>query len=115
VPASHADGLTLAAALITAAVMGLLAFGPPSVLALPLLLGTAWIFALTALTALNGTAQAILPNRVRGRVLAVYLTMFNGAMAAGSLGSGAVAEASAIPGALLIAAALAVVALVLHG
>ncbi|WP_235925126.1 MFS transporter [Roseomonas harenae] len=84
-PASHADALTHAAALVTAAIMGLLAFGPPGVLALPLLLllGAAWIFALATL---NGTAQAILPNRVRGRVLAVYLTVFNGAMAAGSLG-----------------------------
>jgi MFS family permease len=109
-----ADGLMLTAALVTAVVMGLLALAPPRMLALPLLLllGTAWI---VALTTLNGTAQAILPNWVRGRALAVYLTVFNGAMAAGSLGWGAVAEASGVPGALLIAAAgLAVVALVLH-
>jgi MFS family permease len=109
-----ADGLMLTAALVTAAVMGLLALAPPRMLALSLLLllGAAWI---VALTTLNGTAQAILPNWVRGRALAVYLTVFNGAMAMGSLGWGGVAEASGVPGALLIAAAgLAVVALVLH-
>ena len=50
--------------------------------AILLLLGAAWI---TALTTLNGTTQAILPNWVRGRGLAIYLTVFNGAMAAGSI------------------------------
>ena len=38
-------------------------------------------------------AQSILPNWVRGRALAVYLTVFNGAMAAGSLGWGLVGAA----------------------
>ena len=41
---------------------------------------------------LNSVAQSILPNWVRGRGLAVYLTVFNGAMAAGSLGWGLVAQ-----------------------
>jgi hypothetical protein len=58
-----------------------------------LFLGGAWI---TALTTLNGAAQAVLPNWVRGRGLAVYLTVFNGAMTAGSLGWGAVGEAAGI-------------------
>jgi MFS family permease len=87
-----ADGLMLTAAFITAGVMAVLALAPPRSLALVLLplLGAAWIIALTTL---NGTAQAILPNWVRGRALAVYLTVFNGAMALGSLGWGAAAEA----------------------
>jgi hypothetical protein len=38
--------------------------------------------------------RPMLPNWVRGRALAVYLTVFNGAMTAGSLGWGAVAEAA---------------------
>ncbi|KQT44557.1 MFS transporter [Aureimonas sp. Leaf454] len=109
-----ADGLILAASLVTAGVMALLALAPPRFLALPLLLllGAAWI---TALTTLNGTAQAILPNWVRGRALAVYLTVFNGAMTVGSLGWGFVAQEIGISGALLVgAASLSVVAIVLH-
>ena len=98
-----ADGLMLAAALLSAAVLAALAVAPPPTLALLLMLGLglAWI---TALTTLNGVVQAVLPNWVRGRGLAVYLTVFNGAMTAGSLAWGAVAEALGIPAALLIAA-----------
>ncbi len=109
-----ADALLLGAALITALVMAGLSFAPPQWLALIILLflGGAWI---TALTTLNGTAQAVLPNWVRGRGLAVYLTVFNGAMTAGSLGWGAVGEAAGVPGTLLIGAAgLFVAGLVMH-
>ncbi|TPK75295.1 MFS transporter [Mesorhizobium sp. B2-4-17] len=109
-----ADTLLLLSAIVTAAVMAALSFGPPQWLAVVilLLLGMAWI---VALTTLNGVAQAILPNWVRGRALAVYLTVFNGAMTAGSLGWGAVAEAAGIRGTLLIgAAALFVAGLIMH-
>ncbi|KQT52462.1 MULTISPECIES: MFS transporter [unclassified Aureimonas] len=109
-----ADGLILLASLVTAGVMALLALSPPRLLALPLLfvLGGAWI---TALTTLNGTAQAILPNWVRGRALAVYLTVFNGAMTVGSIAWGLVAQEIGIPAALVAGAvALAAFALLLH-
>lgn len=109
-----ADGLLLGAAIVTAMVMGILALAPPKWVALIalLFLGAAWI---TALTTLNGTAQAVLPNWVRGRGLAVYLTVFNGAMTAGSIGWGAVGEAAGIQGTLLIGAAgLAVAGLIMH-
>lgn len=109
-----ADGLLLLSAVVTAAVMATLTFGPPQWFAIIilLLLGAAWI---VALTTLNGVAQAILPNWVRGRALAVYLTVFNGAMTAGSLGWGAVAQAVGIRGTLLIGAgALLVAALIMH-
>lgn len=77
-----------------------------------LALGAAWI---TALTTLNGAAQSILPNWVRGRSLAVYLTVFNGAMTAGSLIWGVVAEAAGVPLTLLIGAAgLFAVGLLFH-
>jgi MFS family permease len=109
-----ADGLLLAAALMTAAVMTFLSFGPAQwagVIAL-MVLGTAWIIALTTL---NGVAQAILPNWVRGRALAVYLTVFNGAMTVGSLAWGAVASLMGVPLTLVAAAAgLASVGLVVH-
>ncbi|MBE9606975.1 MFS transporter [Acetobacteraceae bacterium H6797] len=99
------DGLLLASALLSAAVMALLALAPPKSVAivLLLLLGVAWIIALTTM---NGTAQAILPNWVRGRALAVYLTVFNGAMTAGSLLWGTAAELLGVPLTLLVAAVL---------
>lgn len=97
------DGLLLASAVLTALVMGVLSIAPPKWAAIAALLvcGAAWI---TALTTLNSTAQSILPNWVRGRSLAVYLTVFNGAMAGGSLAWGAVAEAIGIPMTLSVAA-----------
>ncbi|TAU13107.1 MFS transporter, partial [Rhizobium leguminosarum] len=62
----NADGLLLGAAVITALVMGALSLAPPKWVAIIVLLflGGAWI---TALTTLNGAAQAVLPNWVRGR------------------------------------------------
>lgn len=98
------DGLLLTSALVTSAVMTLLSLAPPKWLAVSslLILGAAWI---TALTTLNGVAQAILPNWVRGRSLAVYLTVFNGAMVAGSLAWGIIAQGVGVPLALLSASA----------
>ncbi|ATE60560.1 MFS transporter [Thauera sinica] len=109
-----ADGLLLLSALVSAAVMAFLSSAPPqwAAVAALLLLGAAWI---TALTTLNGVAQAILPNWVRGRSLAVYLTVFNGAMTAGSLSWGAIAEGIGVPLTLLAGAAgLVLVGLAAH-
>ncbi|MGV1753505.1 MFS transporter [Agrobacterium sp. CG674] len=109
-----ADALLLGSAIVTALVMGALSFAPPQWLAIIILLflGASWI---TALTTLNGAAQAVLPNWVRGRGLAVYLTVFNGAMTAGSLGWGAVGEAVGVPATLLIGAAgLLVAGFIMH-
>jgi predicted MFS family arabinose efflux permease/quinol monooxygenase YgiN len=108
---TNVDGIMLGAALVTAAITAALAAAPPQWLAVILLLvlGGAWI---AALTTLNGTIQAILPNWVRGRGLAIYLTIFNGASAAGSLLWGIVAEAIGIHG-TLVAAALALIVVAL--
>ncbi len=109
-----ADRLLLGAAIVTALAMGILSLAPPQWVAIITLLalGAAWI---TALTTLNGAAQAILPNWVRGRSLAVYLTVFNGAMTAGSLGWGAIAELIGVPYTLVAAAiGLVVVGLIFH-
>ncbi|WON77713.1 MFS transporter [Serratia sp. UGAL515B_01] len=108
------DGLLLIVSLTIAAVMSFLSLTPPRWLAVAalLILGAGWI---TALTTLNGVAQAILPNWVRGRSLAVYLTVFNGAMTVGSLGWGALAEVVGIPLSLLAGAGgLVVVGLIAH-
>lgn len=103
-----ADGLMTGAAWLCAAVLAVLALASPTWLALPalLLLGMAWI---AALTVLGATTQAVLPNWVRGRGLAVYLTVFNGALAAGSLAWGLAAQLLGIVNTLALAAlALAV-------
>jgi len=97
------ERLMLAAAFTAAAVVAGLAIGPPQWMALLLLfvMGGAWI---AALTTLNGTMQGVLPNWVRGRGLAIYITVFNGASAAGSLGWGLLAEAAGLREALAVAA-----------
>lgn len=97
------DALVCGAAASVAVVMAVLAFAPPQpvALALMLVMGAGWI---TALTTLNGAAQAVLPDWVRGRGIAVYLMVFNGAMTIGSLAWGGVAQATGVPIALGIAA-----------
>ncbi|CAH1658805.1 MULTISPECIES: MFS transporter [unclassified Chelatococcus] len=98
------DGLMLTAAIVTGAAALALAMAPPRWLAVAILLamGGAWIIALTTL---NATAQAILPNWVRGRALAVYLTVFNGAMAGGSLTWGLIAQEIGLSATLILSAA----------
>lgn len=108
------DRLLLLSAILTSVVMAILALAPPKWIAVPvlLLLGAAWI---AALTTFSGVAQAVLPNWVRGRGLAVYLMVFNGAMAAGSVGWGAIAQAFDLRLALLASAAgLFVIAFIMH-
>ena len=97
------DKLLLLAAVVTAGGMVMLCVLPVVQVALPLflLLGAAWI---TALTTLGGVAQAILPDWVRGRALAVYQMVFNGALAGGSLVWGSVANQWGLTHALLAAA-----------
>ena len=109
-----ADGVMLGASVIAAIVMAALSLAPPQWAAVLLMLplGAGWI---AALTTLNGTAQAILPGWVRGRALAIYLTVFNGAMAAGSLAWGLLGQEIGVPATLLAAAAgMIVVAVALY-
>ena len=111
---ADADGLLLGASIVTAAVTGGLGLAPPKWIAVAalIILGAAWI---VALTTLNGSAQGILPNWVRGRALAIYFTVFNGALTAGSLGWGLVAQGIGVPGALFGCAVLFVgAAIMLH-
>jgi MFS family permease len=108
------DALLLVSVFATAFVMAVLSLAPPKWLAIAILLilGAAWIIALTTM---NGVAQSVLPNWVRGRALAIYLTVFNGAMTIGSLGWGFVAQETGVPMALVISAAgLIVAGLIMH-
>ncbi|WP_299164177.1 MFS transporter [Accumulibacter sp.] len=70
--------------------------------------GAGWI---AVLSTLNVSAQIALPDWVRARGLSVYLTVFFGAMSAGSALWGQVATQATIPIALLAAAVLLVAAI----
>lgn len=74
------------------------------------LAGAAWI---AVLTTANVTAQTNLPNWVRGRGLAIYLTVFYGAMTLGSFVWGQVADRASVSVALLSAAGVGVLALLI--
>lgn len=89
---------------VTIAVLVTLAFVKNQVVAAIAMsfMGAAWI---SVLTSANVSAQAALPDWVRGRGLAIYLTAFYGSMTIGSLVWGAVADSAGVPVALAAAAA----------
>ncbi len=66
------------------------------------LAGVSWI---AVLSSLHVSAQTALPDWVRARGLSIFLTVFFGAMAGGSLIWGQIASSAGISAALLIAAA----------
>ena len=90
--------------------LGLLALLPTPATGLlaGLMAGAAWI---AVLSSLNVAAQSVLPDWVRARGLAIFLTVFSGAMALGSLAWGTVAAHSSIGTSQLIAAISLVLAI----
>ncbi len=74
---------------------------PAALLAAAFIGGMSWI---AVLTSFNVSAQTALPNWVRARGLAVFLMVFFGSMALGSILWGQVAAATSIGTALIIAA-----------
>ena len=106
--------VVLFGALLTAATTAALAVATavPQGIAALFFAGLAWI---AVLTLLNASAQSVLPNWVRGRGLALYLTVFFGAMTLGSFLWGRVASIESIPVALFAAGATtAVLAVLAH-
>ncbi|KRA42355.1 MFS transporter [Pseudoxanthomonas sp. Root630] len=73
----------------------------PLLYAIALLAGFAWI---AVLSSLQIAAQTAVPAWVRARALSLYIVVFSGGMAAGSLGWGWLAQAFGTPRALLAAA-----------
>ena len=71
-----------------------------------LIAGASWI---TMMTTLFVSAQVALPEWVRGRGLAIFLTVFFGAMTLGSAVWGKVASLEGVPTALFLAAAAAAI------
>lgn len=105
-----ADKLVALGTIGTASAMLILAagFGHLVAVAVCLLAGVSWIFVLTSL---NVSAQVALPEWVRARGLAIFVTVFFGAMSAGSLIWGQLSTKVGIPMALTIAACGALLAI----
>ncbi|MEM8562027.1 MAG: MFS transporter [Pseudomonadota bacterium] len=95
---------------LTAAAMMLLGVTthPNAALVASVLAGLGWI---TVLTSLNVSAQTALPSWVRARGLSVFLMVFFGSMAVGSVIWGQVAQQFSVSAALIAAAITALIAL----
>ncbi|MEM6758798.1 MAG: MFS transporter [Pseudomonadota bacterium] len=87
----------------TAAALGVMALSgtAASLMIAAFLGGVSWI---AVLTSFNVSAQTALPNWVRARGLAVFLTVFFGSMALGALAWGQLAAAADLHTALVVAA-----------
>jgi MFS family permease len=102
--------LVATAATGTAIALGLfgVARQPPVAFAASLLAGACWI---AAVSSLNVSAQFALPDWVRGRGLAIYVTAFSGAMALGSALWGQLASIAGLPVTHFTAAVCALLAI----
>jgi predicted MFS family arabinose efflux permease len=105
-----ADRLLSIATLGTAVATGLFAIAHNSVTAVAasLLAGASWI---AAVSSLNVSAQVALPDWVRGRGLAMYVTVMFGALTLGSAIWGEAAALAGLPVSLLLAALGAIIAI----
>jgi MFS family permease len=105
-----ADGLLATGTIGTAVATLLFALSrtPPIALLASLLAGVSWI---TSLSSLNVSAQVALPEWVRGRGLAVFVTVFFGSMSLGSIVWGEVGSLAGLSPALFVASAGALLAI----
>ena len=103
-----ADGVVLAGTIGTAAAMTLygLARTPAAAIAASVLAGMSWI---AVLATINVSAQVALPEWVRGRGLAAFVTVQFGGLAIGSVVWGGVATLTGLPLAHYLAAAVMIV------
>lgn len=106
------DGSAVAGALGTAVATALfgVAHDAPMALLASAVAGISWI---TSLSSLNISAQIALPEWVRGRGMAIYVTVMFGGLTFGSLVWGKVASSLGLGPALFIAAGGSVIAVVL--
>jgi predicted MFS family arabinose efflux permease len=104
------DRLVALATILTASALTMFAFAHDLSVALTaaVLAGVAWV---TNLTCLYTSAQNVLPGWVRGRGLAIFLTVIFGTMTLSSAAWGDIAAKTGLPTALLLAAAGAIVAI----
>jgi MFS family permease len=106
------DGSAAIATLASALALALFAVAHEAVLALAasFIAGFSWIIAMTTMFV---SAQVALPDWVRGRGLAIFLTVYFGAMTAGSALWGFVADKNGLSFSLAVAAAGTLVGFVL--
>ena len=104
------DRLVLAGTVVTALALAIFGVAHDTTLAIiaSLLAGIAWI---ATLSSLNVSAQLALPEWVRGRGLAIYVTVMFGALTLGSAAWGELASAIGLPMAHFVAAAGALLAI----
>ncbi len=104
------NALVAGAAVGTALALGMfgIAREPRTALVASLLAGSCWI---TAVSSLNVSAQFSLPDWVRGRGLAIYVTTFSGALAIGSALWGGLASIIGLSLTHFVAAACALLAI----
>lgn len=102
-----ADKLLIGATLATSLATALFAIARNPLIAViaSVLAGASWVIALSGLSA---SAQLALPEWVRGRGLAIYVTVMFGALSVGSAIWGEIATRLGLPASLLIAAVGAV-------
>jgi len=107
-----ADALVAAATVGTAAATALfaLAHHPATAIIASFIAGASWI---AAVSSLNVSAQVALPEWVRGRGLAMYVTVMFGALSIGSAIWGQLAVVAGVPAALLFASAGAMIGIAL--
>jgi MFS family permease len=107
-----ADLVVAGASLGTAIAMALFALArqPVTAVVASLVAGISWI---AAVSSLNISAQLALPEWVRGRGLAMYVTVMFGALTIGSAIWGQLAVIAGLPASLLVAAAGAVIGIFL--
>jgi MFS family permease/quinol monooxygenase YgiN len=105
-----ADGVVLAGTIGTAVAMALygLSRHPATAIAASVIAGMSWI---AVLATINVSAQVALPEWVRGRGLAVFVTVQFGALAMGSILWGQVASLTSLPLAHYLGAAAMIVAI----
>ena len=103
-----ADSLVAAASIGTALATTLFALArhPATAIVASFIAGASWI---AAVSSLNVSAQVALPEWVRGRGLAMYVTVMFGALTIGSAIWGEVAVIAGLPAALIFAAAGAII------
>ena len=77
-------------------------------IAVPLVLG-AGLFSMLMINTINATVQANVSDRLRGRIMSLYVTVFAGSAPLGGLFAGAVAEAWGAPLAFIVGSLLSIV------
>ena len=85
-----------------------------ALVALPIMLLLGWaVIAIAATT--NTIIQMTVPDRLRGRVMSVYTTVFAGSSPIGGLIAGAIAAAAGVAAALFVGGAVAIGAAAVAG